>query len=89
MFQVIEKSSIWALLVNEENGTWQNRATLGSSEFRQSPIRRISARASMASGADMRVGDLQESVCWWSRKAILKVADSQRADKTTPSLNKL
>lgn len=67
----------------------KNRATPGSSEFRQSPIHRASAWASMASGADMRVGDLQESVCWWSRKAILKLADSQRAAKTIPSLNKL
>lgn len=46
-------------------------------------------RAGMASGADMGVGDLQKSVCWWSRKAILKLADSQRADKTIPSLSKL
>lgn len=89
MFQVIEKSSIRALLVNEEKGTWQNRVTPRSSEFRQSSIRQASAQASVAPVADISVGDPQESVCWWSRKAILKLADSQRADKTIPSLNKL
>lgn len=89
MFQVIEKSSIRALLVNEEKRMWQNRVTPRSSEFRQSPIRQTSARANVAPKADIGVGDLQESVCWWSRKAILKLADSQWADKTIPSLNKL
>lgn len=91
MLLVREKSSIQAFLVSEEKGMQQRRVPHCSPSSHQVPLARPQQHVKpTAAKAEMVQCGLQDSVfvsC--PGKAVLSLADSQRARETISSLNKL